>query len=414
LIRKVLVLAGGLSVLLPAVTAAQASDRRTDAYPQIAVRITDRDVFARRDPVEVAFRTDRDGYVTVLRVDTDGRMRVLFPADPEDGNYVAGGREFRVPNVYGYDVDHAFAIDDYPGMGYVFAIVSLDPFDYQPYVRNRHWDYERVGYAGGRITGDPYVALTEIVEHMLPPGYGAYSYDVVPYYVEARYEYPRFVCYDCHAYSAYPVWDPYRHWCGTFKLVIYDRPLWYPATLYPATQRVVRGGMHLGPQYLIEARTHTEPHVVRVPASGRRPAPAAGVRGRDIGGVGSVRTPEQPEQRNGGGVGGLIRRLFGGSDEPARRRPIAPGATADDPRPDRQPQLERRRKGDKEPGEPKHPPSRPSGTRRTPGGATAASPSAGRQPAAASPPARRPAQSPAAKPKRASRKPEATPRRRLR
>jgi hypothetical protein len=107
----VLVLAGGLSVLLPAVTAAQASDRRTDAYPQIAVRITDRDVFARRDPVEVAFRTDRDGYVTVLRVDTDGRMRVLFPADPEDGNYVAGGREFRVPNVYGYDVDHAFAID---------------------------------------------------------------------------------------------------------------------------------------------------------------------------------------------------------------------------------------------------------------------------------------------------------------
>ena len=409
MIRKALVLVGGMSIAVPA--AAQESDRRTDAYPQIALRITDRDVFARRDPVEAAFRADRDGYVTVLRIDTDGRVRVLFPADPADENFVAGGREVRVPNVYGYDVDHVFAIDDYPGIGYIFAVVSLQPFDYRPYARNRHWDYERVGFAGRRITGDPYVAVTEIVEPMLPPGYGAYGFDVVPYYVEARYEYPRFVCYDCHAYSAYPVWDPYRYWCGTFKLVIYDRPLWYPATLYPATQRVVRGGMHLGPQYLIEARTQTEPHVVRVAATGRRPVPEAGVRGRDIGGVGSVRTPVQPKRKEGGGVGGLIRRLFGGSGEPSARRPIAPGAVSDDPRPDRQPQLERRGKGEQGSGEPQRAPSQPSGTRRTPGGATVSSPPARRQPASASPSTKRPTRSPSAKPKSAPRRPEALPRR---
>jgi hypothetical protein len=377
--RFISILSAALVAWPADVAVAQEADERTDAYPRIAVRIGDRDVYARRDPVVVSFRTSGEGFVTVFRVDTDGRVRVLFPADPGDPNFVAADREHRVPNPYGYRVEHAFAIDDYPGIGYVFAVVSLDPFDYGPMVRNGHWEYRALGSAG-RITGDPYVAMSEIVELTLPAGYGAYSFDVVPYYVGARYEYPRFVCYDCHAYHAYPVWDPYRHWCGTFKVVIYDRPLWYPATLYPATQRVVRGGVGLGPQFVIEGRTQTEPHVVYATAVDRRQPNGDGVRGRDLGGVGSVPAPTEADER-GGGIGGFIRRLFGDSDEATTRRPTAPDVTTPDP-PERQPQLERRKKGEEPPAASGRRPSPDPDPRRQPAGTVRGTEPERRQPAA--------------------------------
>ena len=57
---------------------------------------------------------------------------------------------------------------------------------------------------------------------------GDYDYDVVPYYVERHYDYPRFVCYDCHAYASYSDWDPYRTSCSRFRVVIRDDPRYYP------------------------------------------------------------------------------------------------------------------------------------------------------------------------------------------
>ena len=62
---------------------------------------------------------DRNAYLTVLRIDTDGRVRVLFPQDPWDDNYVSGGRTFEVED---RDGGHAFRVDDAPGEGYIFAI----------------------------------------------------------------------------------------------------------------------------------------------------------------------------------------------------------------------------------------------------------------------------------------------------
>jgi hypothetical protein len=329
----------------------------TSTYPWVSVRIPDKDVYHRRDRVPVALRSDRDGYATILRVDTDGRVRVLFPGEPQEDNFVRGGQELLVPNPYGYDVAHTFAVDDYPGLGYVFAVVSRGAFDYRPYVRNGQWDYRRFGI-DGRITGDPYVAISEIVEYMLPPGSGGYGFDAASYFVDVRYEYPRFVCYDCHAYTAYPVWDPYRDWCGTFKLVIYDEPAWYPTTLYPATHVVPAGGTVVHPQFVIKGRTATEPHVVHAARSGDRRAPVeSGVRGRDIGGVGRVKAPRENDRP--GGIGGLIRRLFSGDDPSPRTntREIAP------PRGDPAPTLERRKKGDPQQGAQRSTGSRRDGTR---------------------------------------------------
>jgi hypothetical protein len=358
----------------------QVSDGDTPSRPWVVVDIPDRDVYHRRDRIPVAFRSERDGYAIVLRVDTDGRVRILYPASPADDAFVRGGQEYRVPNPYGYDVAHAFAVDDYPGVGYVFAVVSSDAFDYLPYVRNGHLDYRTIG-VDGRITGDPYVALGEIVEYMLPPGYGTYAFDVAEYFVGARFEYPRFVCYDCHAYTAYPVWDPYRNWCGTFKLVIYDEPAWYPTTVYPATHVVPAGGTVVHPQFVIEGRTATEPHVVRMPGSGRSGATVEpGVRGRDLGGVGAVKAPQE---REAGGIGGLIRRLFGGDDTKRRPEVGDPAPQRGEPSP---PKLERRKKEGSAPGAGTPSSGQSSGVRRQPASRSGSQPRA--NPAAA--PSRRP------------------------
>lgn len=231
-----------------------------------------REVFRRGDRVRVYFRAATDGYVTIFRVDTDGRVRVLYPHHPWDDNYVRAGRRYEVRDPYGRHGSRAFVVEDYPGQGYLFAVVSLDPFDYRHYVRHDRWDHRVIGH-GGRIAGDPYLALGELIDRIVPLGYDAYGYDVHVYHVERRYDYPRFLCYDCHGYVAYARWDPYREWCATFRVVIYDphpvRVYPYAVHVYAPTAVVYRRTVRLAPQFVVRERRPGEAPVVRE----RRPAP---------------------------------------------------------------------------------------------------------------------------------------------
>src|SRR5213596_4122706 len=70
--------------------------------------------FFRGDGARVYLRADQDAYVTLFRVDTDGRVRVLFPRAPWEDNFVRGCQEFEVQN---YPASYAFTVDDYPGVG---------------------------------------------------------------------------------------------------------------------------------------------------------------------------------------------------------------------------------------------------------------------------------------------------------
>jgi len=251
----------------------------------------DATVYHRGERVRAYFRTDEDAYVTVLRVDTDGRVRLLFPEDPWEDNFARGGQAYEVrPR----DVRYAFAIDEYPGQGYVFAIATLDPFDYRGIVRGDHWDYRAIA-DGGRITGDPYVALQDLVDLMVPANYDAYGYDLATYYVEQYYDYPRFLCYDCHSYLGYPYWDPYHYSCLRFRIVVYDDPYYYPARVSAANRVVYRRVARIEPRFVFKDRTPTDAYVVRVRQRPAEPAPRRaderGVTGRDLGGVGTVPTP---------------------------------------------------------------------------------------------------------------------------
>ena len=193
--------------------------------PDVELWVSGDNLFRRGDRARVYFRTDEDAYVTIVRIDTDGRVDILFPEDPYDNAEVRGGHTYRV---YGHGHE-SFVINDYPGLGYIFAIASWEPFDYDRVSRGRHWDYR---YAGGRVHRDPYVAARDFADLLLVDSRASYSFDVAEYHVERRVSYPRFLCYDCHAYRPYSVWNPYSHACVKFRIVVWDDPYYYPYRRY--------------------------------------------------------------------------------------------------------------------------------------------------------------------------------------
>jgi hypothetical protein len=263
--------------------------------PRVNVWLNRDDVYARGDEARVYFKSDRDAYVTVVRIDTDGRLRILFPIDPWEDNWARGGRTFEV---LGRDRDQAFRIDDYPGVGYVFAIASSDPFNYDDLIRGDHWDYRAI--SDGRVRGDPYVAVSDMADRVAREG--DYDYDVAEYYVERHYDYPRFVCYDCHTYASWRYWDPYSAYCSRFRIVIYDD--WY---YYPYRSR--RGGIVIvrpyrpGPRYVFKDSDPRNDYITRVRErprarpDDRRPLIDRDRTSADVGGRGAIPAPVSPRRR---------------------------------------------------------------------------------------------------------------------
>jgi hypothetical protein len=245
------------------------------------------DPYRRGDGARVYLRAERAGYIAVFRVDTDGRIRTLFPGDPWGETYVRRARQFEVTTGRG---GRSFVVDDYPGVGYLFAVASTHPFDFGDIARGDYWDYRMI--EGGRIRGDPYVALADLAAHIAPEG--QYDYDISPYYVERRYDYPRFVCYDCHAYAKYDEWDPYRQGCARFRVVIYDDPRFYPYRSGRGRTAVVARPLRPGPRFVFRDADPGTDYVTRVrgaAASDRRRGESLGRTSRDVGGQGAVPAP---------------------------------------------------------------------------------------------------------------------------
>src|SRR6058998_2250130 len=82
-----------LSLLLSAPSGAAAAARSDD--PPVKVWLN-QDNFRRGDRARVNAALAEDGYLVVLRADADGRVRVLFPLDPGDDDFVRGGDKIEV------------------------------------------------------------------------------------------------------------------------------------------------------------------------------------------------------------------------------------------------------------------------------------------------------------------------------
>ena len=281
---------------LPLARSALIPEVPVPAHQPAAGRVTvwtDRDEpYARGDGARVYLSVDEPAYVAVFRVDTDGRIRAIFPREPWTDTYVRDEREFEVTGSRGDG--RSFLVDDDPGVGYLFAIAAAEPFDFRAITRGDYWDYRLIG--GGRIQGDPYVALTDLAARLAPDG--DYDYDVTPYYVDRRYDYPRFVCYDCHAHASYDEWNPYRTSCTRYRVVIRDDPRYYPYR-YGGRNVVAERPAHPGPRYVFRDADPRRPAVGRGEPERRRGDDDAdlGRTSEDVGGRGAVPAPGLPSLR---------------------------------------------------------------------------------------------------------------------
>jgi len=246
--------------------------------PQIAIWTNHaEDVFERGDRMTVFVRTDVDAYLTIFRVNTDGHAHVLYPARPHDDNYVRGVEAYAVP---GTRNGYTLRVEEYPGEGFLFAVVTLDPIAFASFTRGGTWDDDALGLAS-RVTGDPYVLFGDLLAALVPETYPDVAWAVLPYSVGARHDYPRFLCYQCHAYVSPVVWDPYAHSCIRIGI---PEPAWwsYPAVVYGGTS-VVGPPRRLPPGFVGQSRTPRASPVgprdrstpVAGAPTGRRPAPVA-------------------------------------------------------------------------------------------------------------------------------------------
>ncbi len=193
-----------------------------DRPPTVSIRLDPpaERVLLRGTPVKVSVRTDREAYVTVFRADTEGRLSVLYPEHPWEENHLRPGRSYQISTAgRGY----SFRVESEPGIGYLFALTSAEAFNYRKVVRGERWDYASL-LPDGRITSDPYASFIRVAEQIMQSRGAVFGSALVAYRVEGRYEYPRFVCYDCHLPATRPVWDPYQRTCPRFALVRYSDP----------------------------------------------------------------------------------------------------------------------------------------------------------------------------------------------
>ncbi|MEJ7811656.1 MAG: DUF4384 domain-containing protein [Gemmatimonadaceae bacterium] len=222
-------------------TTSPAIARRATAVPIPSVRVwlPGDDLLRQGEDARLYFRTDEDAYVTVVRVDTEGELDILFPARASESGRVRGGRTYPVEGDRGV----AFRANEQPGLGYVFAIASTEPFDFSRAAWWRFGSYR----AGSRIHGDPFVAAQEFAEQLLGGRDDPYVLDHVEYHVGHRSEYPRYLCYGCHSGRSHS-WDPYAYRCSNFRVVVYDDPYYYPYRYYPSS-RVVYAREPARPRY---------------------------------------------------------------------------------------------------------------------------------------------------------------------
>ena len=178
--------------------------------PPIRISLNSDAYYARGDRAKVRLRVAQDGYVVVLRADVDGRVRVLFPLDPGDDDFVRGRREFEVR---GRGDRETFFVDDAAGTGTVLAARSAEPFHYDRFVRGDHWDYRVL--VSDRVRDDPEAGLLDLIDQMADSAH--FDYDVVRYNVagddrpaySGSYYAPPGPCFGCGWYGSGSGWYGY-------------------------------------------------------------------------------------------------------------------------------------------------------------------------------------------------------------
>lgn len=160
--KSIIALLIGGSIGVPATLVAQSA-------PNVDVWFEQGNEFDRGEPSRVMYSGDAGSYLAILRVDTDGRVTVLSPSQPNSRSKYAGGRNgLGIP----------FQADPSEGVGYVFAVASRTPFDFRNYRGSgNRWNLGALGERGGV---DPFEIIDRFARSSVGRR-GSYSIAYAPY-----------------------------------------------------------------------------------------------------------------------------------------------------------------------------------------------------------------------------------------
>jgi hypothetical protein len=187
--RKALILSGSLVLVassLPAQTV-RWNDRPPSSWqdqpPRVRVSFDGSRGVGYGEPMSVRFEVDDDAYVTVVRVDDDGRMTILFPYSRSQRAAVRGGQVYyaRNPRLGG---QVSFVAADRMS-GYVFALASYAPLDFSVFENrdyNRMGGYSRFTQVNRSIARRPDVFIDRFAAAVLWDVDTPYDYDVDYYH----------------------------------------------------------------------------------------------------------------------------------------------------------------------------------------------------------------------------------------
>jgi hypothetical protein len=92
------------------------------------------------DPIEFSFRTDRNCYLTLIDVATEGIIRVIFPNKYSPDNFVQAGRTYNIPGDYNFRMK----VTGPAGIEKVKAIATTKPMNIfeMDFVRGDYFFFE--------------------------------------------------------------------------------------------------------------------------------------------------------------------------------------------------------------------------------------------------------------------------------
>jgi hypothetical protein len=167
--RKGLLTVSGLLVAamasaLPAQTASPRvyTPRESESAPQIDLWL-DQVSYNVGDRIAPHFQSESGAYVTILRVTSDGEVRVLYPQRPNDQRPYEKAQlvNDRVPY---NSIDRRFEVYESEGMGFVFAIASYSKFDYSYFASGNDWS---INHLASVRYGDPFEIVRRFADRTL-------------------------------------------------------------------------------------------------------------------------------------------------------------------------------------------------------------------------------------------------------
>jgi hypothetical protein len=214
--RKTLFLTGALALVASALPAQSVrwNDRPTatwqDQAPRVKLYIEGSRSVAYGAPVAIRFQVSDNAYVTVVRVDDDGRMTILFPYSRTQRAAVRAGtlHYVRNPRLGG---TMSFVSTDRMS-GYVFAVASFAPLDLSQF-ENRDYNnlggWSRFTMANRSIARRPDVFIDRFAAAVLWDRNTPYDYDVDYYHAAGYQGYNAFAMCAGGGFSQYVGWRTY-------------------------------------------------------------------------------------------------------------------------------------------------------------------------------------------------------------